>query len=218
MFKITLNYARYIALSILGLVILTPAALTEANGNPNPGVLPPNSKLQGKTYGEWGAEWWQWAHSTGVEEIEASCEAGQSGKVWFLAGTFESGSATRECTLPAGKFLFFPIVNAVYVGTDGESEEVMRDVVNDVIDGAGGLEVTLDGIALESLEIYRADSPLFTTMGFDSTDSFDSVADGFWIMHRPLPVGEHELHIHGELPAFGFETDVTYNLTVAPGN
>ena len=28
---------------------------------PNPPVIPPHANAFGKTYGEWAAEWWQWA-------------------------------------------------------------------------------------------------------------------------------------------------------------
>lgn len=38
------------------------------------------------------------------------CSAGQKGPVWFLAGTTR-GPATRSCTVPAGKYIMFPIFN-----------------------------------------------------------------------------------------------------------
>ena len=47
---------------------LLAAALTalgasdaRAQGNLNPGVLPPKSTAYGKTYTEWAEEWWIWA-------------------------------------------------------------------------------------------------------------------------------------------------------------
>ena len=39
---------------------------------------------------------------------------GQSGPVWFLAGTFGS-TVTRTVTIPAGKTLFFPILNTIWI-------------------------------------------------------------------------------------------------------
>jgi hypothetical protein len=41
------------------------------------------------------------------------CAGGQSGKVWYLAGTVGSGSVTRTCTVPTGRALFFPITGDV---------------------------------------------------------------------------------------------------------
>ena len=40
---------------------------------------------------------------------------GQSGSVWFLAGIFGGGSATRTCAVPAGKALYFPVLNSVNI-------------------------------------------------------------------------------------------------------
>src|SRR5436853_3928133 len=39
-----------------------PIAAQNGNGNPNPGVLPPNSAPHGKTYAEWSAAWFKWAY------------------------------------------------------------------------------------------------------------------------------------------------------------
>ena len=40
-------------------------------------------------------------------------DSSQKGAVFFLAGTYESTVTKRVCTVPAGKYLFFPIVNYV---------------------------------------------------------------------------------------------------------
>ena len=41
----------------------------------------------------------------------------QDGKVWFLAGApiNTENPVVRECTVPAGKFLYFPLVNAAWI-------------------------------------------------------------------------------------------------------
>src|SRR4030081_3634226 len=73
------------------------------------------------TYGQWSARWSQWALAIPkgtnplLDTTGAKCAVGQGGPVWFLAGTFGSGSVSRSCTVPAGKALFFPVVNAFYV-------------------------------------------------------------------------------------------------------
>ena len=46
-------------LACLALVVSTPLAF--ADHNTNLGVLPIQSTLSGKTYGQWGDEWWKWA-------------------------------------------------------------------------------------------------------------------------------------------------------------
>jgi hypothetical protein len=58
----------------------------------NPGVIPPHAKPYGMTYGEWSAKWYQWQYSLPVDQHPlfdtADCSEGQTGKVWFLGGTF----------------------------------------------------------------------------------------------------------------------------------
>jgi hypothetical protein len=97
----------------------------------NPGILPPQSKPYGKSYAEWSAKFWKWAYSlpgTNHPLFDTTGEfvaAGQSGKVWFLGGTYSTtatqlpqggtqviGEATRTATIPVGKALFFPILNS----------------------------------------------------------------------------------------------------------
>src|SRR5690349_17165858 len=63
--------------------------------------------------------WVHWAleqaWSTGpvLDPDGSACANGQSGNTWFLAGT-SGGPVTRECTVPVGKKLFFPLVNRWY--------------------------------------------------------------------------------------------------------
>ena len=42
------------------------------------------------------------------------------------------------------------------------------------------------------------------------------MADGYLLQLHPLSVGDHTLHIGGMFPAFDFDLDVTYNITVVP--
>ena len=97
----------------------------------NPGVVPPHNKIQGKTYGDWGAEWWKWALSVPIAQSPINDPTGiygsqnQQGSVWFLAGTFGvpvsdpcaafgyhcTGPGYREITIPNGTYIFFPLVN-----------------------------------------------------------------------------------------------------------
>src|SRR5439155_23432452 len=94
---------------------LTPAALAEG-----PGVVPPAAHPYGHTYSDWAARWWQWALAQPLstnpvlDTTGANCAAGQSGRVWFLAGTFSAGTVSRSCTVPAGTALLFPVLNNAY--------------------------------------------------------------------------------------------------------
>ena len=143
----------------------------------------------------------------------------------ILGGTF-GGSAERTCTVPAGKAIFFPIVNA-FCSAEGTEEE-MRACARAFVDQTTGLEAEVDGVPLVDLERYRAESPNFVIV-LPEGDVFGagpgmfepSVADGFWILLAPLSVGEHTISFRGELGGGpdegGFETEVSYVLTVAAG-
>ena len=214
--------------------LIAPVGRCDA-GNPNPGVLPPDSAAYGLEYGEWGAVWWNWAFSSPladnplVDTTGENCHTNQMGKVWFLAGFLdvfgEGGPVVRECTIPAGKALFFPIVNSVWVGFPGDTEEDLRAGANATIDGVSELEVVIDGEPLADLWKYRAESPAFPLelpegaildqlIGLSGTFE-PSVTDGYWIMTKPLTPGEHEIYfraVNGD-----FEVEVTYHLTVQAG-
>src|SRR6266487_5795577 len=111
---------RYLqsSIALIALVLVLQVTPALAANNPNPGVLPPNAHPFGKTYGEWNASWWQWLFSVPTSKNQAfetgavDCSVGQSGNVWFLAGSFSSGTITRSCTIPAGKALFIPLLNS----------------------------------------------------------------------------------------------------------
>ena len=49
-----------------------------------------------------------------LDQTGQNAALGQSGEVWFLAGT-TGGSAERTVTVPPGKALFFPIVNNLWI-------------------------------------------------------------------------------------------------------
>jgi hypothetical protein len=100
-------------------LVVAPKAFAQT-ANENPGVLPPDARPFGKTYGEWSAAWWQYVFSIPAADnplfdpTGAKCGVRQSGEVFFLVGTVlgTTGSTTRNnCTVSAGKMLFFPLIN-----------------------------------------------------------------------------------------------------------
>ena len=89
-------------------------------------------KVYYKTIGNHGHAWWQWAFNFSEAENpllqngDVNCSAGQSGKVWYLAGSF-AGPAERTCSIPINKAIFFPILNSIAWDYADEAEaEQMR--------------------------------------------------------------------------------------------
>ena len=149
--------------------LLLPTSLVSAAGrNPNAGIAPINSTTYGYSYGEWGAKWWQWALSIPaasnplLDPTGANAAVSQSGPVFFLAGTFGE-SVSRAVEIPAGKALFFPIVNAFWGSTcvgEPRTRDGIRPLVAPQID-ATTVSAEIDGVPVQNLGNYRAESPLF---------------------------------------------------------
>ena len=190
---------------------------------------------------ELSAKWQQWALSIPtlinpqLDTTGENCMVGQRGSVWFLAGIFGGGSATRRCAVPEGTLLFFPVINSVNFdtpnvcgqGRDSFSVKELRALSAGFIDGATNLSVKVDGKT--SKHVRRVRSQIFE-IALPEDNVFDApctglgnvpvgiyspaVDDGFYVGLEPLKVGDHTLHIHAENPSAGFTLDVTYNLTV----
>jgi hypothetical protein len=212
------------------------AANGEARGSQgNPGIAPPNSNPSGASYSEWAARWWTWALAQPaavnpvLDETGAHCAQGQSGHVWFLAGTFTGDIVTRSCSIPAGKALLVPIVNDFYGAfltdpPDQRTEAFVRAQVA-CVGTATGLSAEIDGVPVDNPTAYLEKSPLFdVTLPADNIAGLPagfvlspSVDEGFYLFLRPLSTGEHTLHFHADAVAGCVaEQDVTYDLTVGP--
>jgi len=222
--------------AVVGLMVLT--AIAFAQDNPNPRVLPIHSSPFGNTYGEWSARWWQWLFSVPAatnpvnDSTGAQCAQGQTGKVWFLAGTFV-GAVTRTCSVPQGKALFFPIENATFGAAVGDCEPTAPGVrcVEVVLRAAAAasmdsvtLEGSIDGVPLLDLSDYRVQSPVFSVtvpegnlVGIPSGTYTPMVSDGYWLMLAPLSRGAHDIHFKVVVTGGVFNgsvTEVTYHLNV----
>jgi len=195
--------------------------------DPNPGVLPPNSKPAGTSYADWSAKWWTWvlqqpkASNPLFDDTGDRCANGQSGKVWFLAGT-TGGTVTRSCTVPNGKFIYIPVANLVYVVTPGNPPGDSIDLAKEWLDtnwpNHSDLAAEIDGKSVGNLDKYAVRSPAFWVNlpagnVFDlAAGKYQALAQGIQLMLNPLPPGKHTLHVHSKM---GDSTiDATYDLTV----
>jgi len=185
-------------------------------------------------------EWWQWvlaipsSSNPLLDTTGDSCMVGQHGATWFLAGSWV-GPVTRDCDVPQGATLVFPVINEINFDTPfqcGQGGPLpssdYRALSKAFIDGAANLSVVLDGTPIAKLK--RTVSPVFEIAlpedniflagcSGDLSDGIYSPAvdDGYYVQLSGLAVGTHTLVIHAENPTPpGFSLDVTYNLTVVP--
>lgn len=230
-----------VAIVLVLAVLAVPSLVAQ---NPGPKVITPNSVAFGRTYSEWSAGWWQWALSIPASHHPlfdtADCSVGQSGPVWFLGGKFCANGAScdftgvvRSCSLPAGKTLYIPVLNAENSALELNDPKAqiadIRASLAAAMDGASDFSFEIDGAAIPHLkDRFRVqstatvftipDDNLFTAIGegnFTGGAYFPVMDDGVYVMLSPLPAGPHQIHFHGAFPQFNFALDVTYNLTVA---
>jgi hypothetical protein len=203
------------------------------------------ARVFGRTYGEWAAQWVAWSEAgpfgaNAITDMTGDfCAANQPpALVWFLAGTF-GGAVERSCNIPAGRALFYPIVESPWIDCPNTpdvtlSDEEVRDIIGSSISGPIEIASTLNGIPIANLQVMvvRTQTAKFTSvlpdnnvldgLGFCPTAlgggrTGRRIADGYWVMLPPLPPGQHTLTFRGAVGSPpGFETSVTYNLTVAP--
>lgn len=199
-------------------------------------LVQPGGSLNGLSYSAWSASWWKWLMELPVEgnpsvdTVNFDVTAGQSGNVWFLAEPFTTLPVTRTCTIPAGKGLFVALLTAEASALEGLGTTDSSQLANAIFsaDHIINLSATIDGITIGNLISYRAASPQFTftaptpwlygATGGTST----SVGDGYYLMFRSLPTGNHTLHYSGEFlftvanGGFDFHAyvNMTYNLKV----
>jgi hypothetical protein len=201
-----------VVLSVAGLVAAAPAGATGPRN------------VAGKTWGEWSALWWQWAFDTGFVSgppfqtgPSVDCAFGQSGDVWYLAGTGSptGGIVERTCStpIPAGKNLFFPLINVVIFNPDDWCKTLGPDsictvpekrLLNDALfsDQVAGpvdsrackISALLDGkpVVYRGIPLVRVQSPPFALNGDPQ-----AVSDGFWVMLPPLSSGPHTVSLTG---------------------
>lgn len=221
--------------ALCGAACFLAAPDSEAKGDARVIPLKGKKKVYGRSPGEWSAVWWQWvlsipsAFNPLYDETGERVEIGQSGDVWFLVGVInESGTATRTATIPEGKALYFPILNNILFD-DGAEPRVTEENANSqaAIQQAGidatSLYLEIDGVPVTGLDQWGVISPVFPLAmpdgnvfnDFFTTSRgvyFPSISNGYWVMIRPLPPGEHTIHSGGTAGSFTIE--ITYNLTV----
>jgi hypothetical protein len=199
-------------------LVVATATLAGAAGG-GAAAIPPNARVGGATYGQWSGRQWAWelsavddpAHQvvapdpgTATDPEPVNCALGQSGNVWFLAGTTYAQPFTttfRSCSVPTGHFLFFPLVDAwadnlSCPGTPNTTftADQLHAAVSQIIDGSdtASLHASVDGRAVRSLG--------------DDPGSFRAQANGF----------SYTLPANNALGAFGCGTLFPAGTTTPP--
>jgi len=148
-------------------------------------IFPPDGQLT--------ADWWKWVIAIPSEinplldETGDNCDVNQQGPVWFLVGTpgdttignLTTGDAERDCVIPEGKKILFPIFNTFCSELNDEAtirnitgipagpipepqlEEGLRQCTADIINSVDILEASIDGKNITNFEKFRVESIIY---------------------------------------------------------
>jgi hypothetical protein len=172
------------------------------------------------------------AESPIADQTGQYCANGQSGDVWFLAGSYSSDPLTRSCAVPSGKYLMMPAVNYLddypcpdpsFGPASGQSlEDFLIADAAAAIDGVDAAALEVDRTTFDAMD-HRAHSPMFdfaADIGYQAVDGCITgttqqfLTDGSSMIVEPLPAGAHTLRATAANPASGFSQDLTWNVTV----
>lgn len=226
--------------------IVAPAVADDSRAAHVPRVAPIFSKPDGQTYGRWAAEWWQWALGVPLGMPDAPtnplldvtgehCDERQVDDTWFLAGSLGSDPVVRECTIPEGKALFFPLVTNFYGAflndpPETRTEQFVREEA--ACEFPVELFAEIDGFEIKRLDHFftgesGSQSPLFNVqlppgnilgVGEDVVPQLvlsPSAEEGFYLYVKPLSLGEHTVHWEAQ-GCTAVPQDITYELTIVP--
>ena len=224
-----------IMVSLAFVLARSPGPGSVQNQNVSSLVFAPDSEPYGRSYADWSALWWEWVASIPANEHPLNDDTGKNcaknqndPNVWFLAGTF-GGKAERTCTIPEGKAILVSPMNVEcnpLQDPEAKTEADLVECVKSDQDLATGLQITVDGVPIENIEQYRVRSPLFNLTFIQGSiftgvqpATVRAISEGFFVMLKPLPPGEHVLSSGGaiadpESGSIDFATEVTWKLTI----
>ena len=235
-------------LAIAGLPLTAGAERSEPRSRPI--IAPINTSPAGQTYGRWAVEWQQWVYGVTaatnplVDKTGENCAQRQVGKVWFLAGSTVGPVVRNDCEIPAGKSLFFPLINTGYGAflndsPDTRTEEYVRATGSCSLPTQ--ISVQIDGFNVPRPTRYftgasGSQSPFFNIqlppgnflglhdnnpnvsgdlLEADELVMSPSVEQGYYLFVKPLSVGPHTIRwIASGCTTPAVTQDITYNLTV----
>ena len=197
-------------------------------------VIETGDIVQGKSQQEYANAWWQWAVSMPEEDSPvrdktgSKCGVNQEGPVWFLAGGYGSSKIHRECTIPSGKQLFFPVINMVYYPGGADARPTCESVKQSASLNNQYLKtfrVNVDGREyINPVFFRRSPEKCFDLIArkpkkYHPETVYPSATDGYWVMLKPLAPGKHGISFRAEYdrPGSRFGSmfqDIEYSIEV----
>jgi len=217
--------------SLTLILLIISISTVSANGSQAAGVIAPKARVQGLTYGQWLAEWWQYVFILPTSQNPLTGGTGNQCVFQKVGGVglVVANSTLEEpiqCTVPAGLKLYIEVLGAecsdqepppFYGGTDEELRTcALTFIPQDV-------QASVDGIAVKNLSKYLFLSPAYditlpddNILGVPGGTIGRSVASGSYLMITPLTPGKHLIHVRGTYPDLEYTADKVFDLLVTP--
>ncbi len=195
--------------------------------------LAEDAEVDGLPLAQYTNAWWQWAaaadrNTSPVADREGiHCGVNQSGPVWFLAGGWGVDRIIRYCDVPAGKHLFFPMIN--YLAAPGRNRNATCEGVRGQVALRNadqlGVWLRINGETIEGAGYVLSSPECFDLIernrsAPEGRREYPSATSGIWVMLPPLPPGEHTLEfgardLRKKDPNEGFLQDIEYVITIS---
>lgn len=221
---------RIIIVVVTAVILLSASVLiAKAYGATGGGVLPPAARIQGLTYGEWSAKWWQAIFALPASENPLTGATGNNciyekvGKVGLVMANPTAGE-TLTCDIPAGMMLFLDIASAECSTVEeppfyGGTPEELRLCASSF--SFTNLEAKIDGVPVQKLNQYIHLSPLFeftlpedNILGMPAGTFVQSVSNGAHVMLAPLSPGEHTIYLKATIPEVDYTPEMNFVINV----
>ena len=210
---------RFLALAALAAAALGAFA---ADAPPASPAIDPDDFVFDRPQAEWAESYLQWVAafprdaSPVSDATGALCAAKQEGDVWFLATSNGGAPVERKCSVPSGKTLFVPIAGTTERSGNKDPDcPSMAHIAGGNLTRVSALSMTMDGLPVLELERYRQSTGDCFALGLRQvprSGAKTAVADGWYVMLRPLPPGPHTIAVGARFDATVLST--TYRLDV----
>jgi hypothetical protein len=239
--KIRSGYLLFVVVAVLAVLCFGKVSAQNATTSQNSVELfQPSDKPFGSSYEDHVKNFWKLYLKIPINDnpledrTGAMCNYGKNGQnetktIFYLTGN-SGGNTVKTCKIPAGLGLFIPVLAGEF--SQGESKgstvEDLRITAKNDQESMQNLVLSINGKAIpeEVLRSYAILTGDFDTIfpnnavyGADPGPS-KAVADGYYVITKPLPPGNYDIIFSGRIPSDPgsteppFSTQSTYHLIV----
>lgn len=227
------------SLIVFSIILILFLSSNAALGYGSVEIFPPNSKPDGQSYEEHAINYWKWQTSLPIEKSPykdtADCRTGQNmnSSVFYLSGG-GGGLHERKCTIPAGKSVLIPIIHINL--SDKEVPNTSMEEIDGLVkfdhDHVSTLYLEINGEKIfdEKYDLgiinakdskaakYRTHTKVFDVVFPEnaifgvSSGPAKAIADGFYIITKPLESGTYDIIFKGSIFCRGDTGSIDYEL------